>query len=81
MSRTVRSVALAFTLIFCAGSVATAQRAPDPPQKDVTDGFFDMPVKEDPDGGKGNAVPGYLVTALLSGGALFALCKTSRRGV
>lgn len=81
MSRTLRSITLTLMMILSAASVATAQRAPDPPQKDVTDGFFDMPVKEDPDGGKGNAVPGYLVTALLGGIVLFAVCKTSRRGV
>ncbi len=79
MSRISRSVALAFALFLVAGSQVSAQRAPDPPQKDVTDGFFDVPAQEDPDGGKGNPVKGYLVTSIFAGAALFALCKSARR--
>ncbi len=79
MSRKFRSIAFAFAMLTLVGTYASAQ-AVNPAQKDVTDGFFDMPVKDDPDGGKGNAVPGYLITSLLSGVALYALCKSSRRG-
>ena len=79
MSRLPRSLALAFALFVLAGSQVSAQKPPDPPQKDVTDGFFDVPATEDPDGGKGNPVMGYLVTSVFGGAAMFALCKSARR--
>ncbi|WZO99231.1 hypothetical protein EP7_000830 [Isosphaeraceae bacterium EP7] len=47
--------------------------------KDPTDGFFDVPAREGADDGKGSTAPGYLVTSLLAGGAIFALCKPARR--
>ena len=70
-------IALALVLgtgLALAPSPASAQAAKEP-----TDGFFDLPPSTDPDAGKGSSVPGYLITSMLGGAALFVMCKSARR--
>ena len=78
-TRSGRFVALALvlgTLTFGVTPVF-AQKPADPPQKEVTDGFFDVPAREsEPSWG----LPAYLVTCALGGGAIVVLCKSARRG-
>ena len=59
------------------GTEVLAQKPADPPQKEVTDGFFDVPAREvEPSWG----LPAYLVTCALGGAAIAILCKSARRG-
>ena len=58
-------------------SPAFGQKPADPPQKEVTDGFFDVPAREsEPSWG----LPAYMLTGALGGAAIFVLCKSARRG-
>ena len=60
----------------CTATPAFGQKPADPPQKEVTDGFFDVPAREaEPSWG----LPAYLITSGLGGMAMFILCKSARR--
>ena len=60
-------------------NLALAQKPPDPPQKEVTDGFFDVPARDPSEIPDEIGLPAYLVTAGLAGLTVFLLCKSARR--
>lgn len=51
----------------------------DPPQKEVTDGFFDVPDRDPSEVPDEIGLPAYLLTAGLAGLAVFLVCKSARR--
>ena len=77
MIATVRHLAApALIVLSCASTSALAQKPAEPPQKEVTDGFFDVPAREsEPAWG----LPQYLVTSGMAGLAIFLVCKSARR--
>jgi hypothetical protein len=59
-------------------TTASAQSAgKEPPAKEPTDGFFDVPVREDTAEAWG--LPAYMVTSALGGAAMFVQCRSARR--
>ena len=58
---------------------ALAQAQKEPPAKEVTDGFFDVPPRDPSEIEEPWGLPAYLITAGLAGGAMFILCKSARR--
>ncbi len=48
-------------------------------QKEVTDGFFDIPPRDPSQEAVPWGLPAYLVTSTLGAGAVFILCKSARR--
>ncbi len=59
--------------------VVAATPAPGQQKKEVTDGFFDIPVDPNAPEKVNYGVPAYLVTSGLGGLAIFILCKSARR--
>jgi len=49
-------------------------------QKEVTDGFFDVPARDPSEETPSWGLPAYMVTSALGGLAIFILCKSARRG-
>jgi hypothetical protein len=49
-------------------------------KKEVTDGFFDIPVDPNAVESPSYGVPAYMITSALGGLAIFILCKSARRG-
>ena len=80
-SRWVGAAALAVTLAALAPSVpsALAQAQKEPPAKEVTDGFFDVPPRDPSEIEEPWGLPAYLITAGLAGLGMFILCKSARR--
>jgi len=56
-------------------AAAIAQQPADNKEK----GFFDVGGNEEPTNSEGEPLYGYLATALLGAGAIFAVCKSARR--
>lgn len=54
-------------------------QGPAPAQKEVTDGFFDVPARAAGEEDVPWGLPAYLVTSGLGGLAIFVLCKSARR--
>lgn len=74
--RTASAVALLVGVAIWGTAPASAQQAKEPPPKEVTDGFFDVPAREaEPSWG----LPAYLVTSGLAGLSVFLVCKSARR--
>ncbi len=61
-------------------SPAQAQAPKAEKQKEVTDGFFDVPPRDPSEDGEPFGLFAYIVTAGLGGLAIFILCKSARRG-
>lgn len=59
---------------------AHAQAPKAEKQKEVTDGFFDVPARDPSEDGPEIGLFAYIVTAGLGGLAMFILCKSARRG-
>ncbi|WP_435008169.1 hypothetical protein P12x_005444 [Tundrisphaera lichenicola] len=55
------------------------QKTPDPPQKEVTDGFFDVPARDPSEESEPWGLPSYMITSALGGLGIFILCKSARR--
>ena len=79
-----RDLALALALLLGESTLgvtpAFGQKPADPPQKEVTDGFFDVPARAAGEEDVPWGLPAYLVTCGLTGLAIFILCKSARRG-
>ncbi len=73
-----RGMPLALALILGA-TPALAQQAKEPPPKEPTDGFFDVPARDPSEVSEEIGLPAYLVTAFLASGAIFIVCKSARR--
>ncbi len=73
-----------FALILGASSLAVtpahAQAPKAEKQKEVTDGFFDVPARDPSEDGPEIGLFAYILTAGLGGLAMFILCKSARRG-
>lgn len=57
----------------------TAPASAQAPQKEVTDGFFDVPARDPSEESQPWGLPAYMITSAIGGGAIFILCKSSRR--
>ena len=78
MTRTIRRLAApALGLALLMGFAATP--AHGQAKKEVTDGFFDIPVDPNAEPKADYGVPAYLITSGLGGLAIFILCKSARR--
>ena len=74
-SRLFAALALGLTLGLSAfTSTASAQAAKEP-----TDGFFDVPARAPGEESEPWGLPAYMITSTIGGGAIFILCKSSRR--
>ena len=73
------SLALILGSALLAGSPALAQQGKEPPPKEPTDGFFDVPARDTSQDGPATGVDGYIATAAFAGLAMFILCKSARR--
>jgi hypothetical protein len=70
----------ALTLGLALGLGALAPSAFAQKQKEVTDGFFDVPPRDPSQETEPWGLPAYLVTSAMGGLAIFILCKSARRG-
>ena len=61
-------------------SRAQAQAPKAEKQKEVTDGFFDVPPRDPSEDGEPFGLGAYIITAGFGGLAIFILCKSARRG-
>ncbi len=78
MTRAIRRLAApALGLVLLMGCAATPASGQE--KKEVTDGFFDIPVDPNAEPKADYGVPAYLVTSGLGGAAIFILCKSARR--
>ncbi len=78
-----RSLVPALALVLGASLLGSApvaaQQAKEPPPKEVTDGFFDVPARDTSQDGPEIGLGSYIITGCLAGGAMFVLCKSARR--
>ena len=76
---TVPALGLALATLTLGIRPAAAQQAKEPPPKEVTDGFFDVPARDPSEIPDEIGLPALLFTAALAGGAVFLVCKSARR--
>ncbi len=80
MTAMFRSALLALALAV-AGFTASvsAQAGKEPPAKEPTDGFFDVPARAPGEEAESFGLPAYLVVSAIGGLGVFILCKSARR--
>ena len=75
-SRLFAALALGLTLGLAAFTPTASAQAP---AKEPTDGFFDVPARAPGEESEPWGLPAYMITSTIGGGAIFILCKSSRR--
>ncbi len=81
MNSMIRSASLALVLGLAAfTALASAQAAKEPPAKEPTDGFFDVPARPAGEEAEPWGLPAYMVTSTIGGLGIMALCRSARRG-
>jgi ABC-type glycerol-3-phosphate transport system substrate-binding protein len=77
MTRTaLLTLALALTAFTAS---ASAQASKEPPAKEPTDGFFDVPARPPGEEAEPWGLPAYMVTSAIGGLGIFTLCRSARR--
>lgn len=79
MRAMIRTASLALLVLAAFAASASAQAAKEPPAKEPTDGFFDVPARAPGEEAEAWGLPAYMVTSAIGGLGIFVLCKSARR--